>query len=91
MNPQEIVGVREQLKLGQTELASLMGVHPMTVSRWERGLVPPSGYQCALLTEFQRAARDKAFRKTFSAALIATGIMSGLYLLLGAARRVKER
>ena len=91
MNPKEIVGVRQQLKLGQTELASLMGVHPMTVSRWERGLVPPTGYQSAMLTEFKTAARDKAFRDTFSAALIATGIMSGLYLLLGAARKEKRR
>lgn len=87
MEPKEITAVRRRLGLGQTELASLMGVHPMTVSRWERGVVPPGAYHGALLSEFRLAARDKAVRSGFSAALIATGIMSALYLLLGAARR----
>jgi transcriptional regulator with XRE-family HTH domain len=29
---------RETLGLKQTELAERLGVHPMTVSRWERGI-----------------------------------------------------
>lgn len=30
---------RETLGLKQTELAERLGVHPMTVSRWERGAI----------------------------------------------------
>ena len=89
MNPEEIVATRHLLKLGQIELASLMGVHPMTVSRWERGKVPPTAYQSAMLAQFKLASRDKTIRTAVAGALIATGIMSALYLLLNAARKEK--
>jgi putative transcriptional regulator len=89
MNPKEIVATRHLLKLGQIELASLMGVHPMTVSRWERGRVSPTAYQSAMLTQFKLAAKNKTIRTAVAGALIATGIMSALYLLLNAARKEK--
>jgi putative transcriptional regulator len=89
MNPKEIVATRRLLKLGQIELASLMGVHPMTVSRWERGKVFPTAYQSEMLTQFKLASRDKTIRTAVAGALIATGIMSALYLLLNAARKEK--
>jgi transcriptional regulator with XRE-family HTH domain len=31
--------LREQMGLTQEAFAKLVGVHPMTVSRWERGVV----------------------------------------------------
>ncbi len=37
--------IRKKLKLTQVELAQLSGVHPMTVSKWERGLTEPSRFQ----------------------------------------------
>ena len=41
--------VRRQLGLTQASLARLIGVHPMTVSRWERGeLVLGRWHQCLL-------------------------------------------
>jgi DNA-binding transcriptional regulator YiaG len=37
MLPKDLMRLREQLALTQVELADELGVHPMTVSRWERG------------------------------------------------------
>jgi transcriptional regulator with XRE-family HTH domain len=38
MTGSEMRRLREKLGLKQTELAQRLGVHPMTVSRWERGI-----------------------------------------------------
>lgn len=42
---------RARLNLGitQGELAALLGVHPITVSKWERRKAEPSPWQCAAL------------------------------------------
>lgn len=87
MEKREIQGLRKDLKLNQTQLAGLLGVHPMTVSRWERGDVKPSAYQSAFLGEFKKAARDKAVRNAVAAMLIAAGIVAVIYFLLQAARK----
>lgn len=87
MNKQQIVGLREDLQLNQTQFAGLLGVHPITVSRWERGKVPPTPYQAAFLDEFKKAARDKTVRNTVAMVLIAAGIVAAVYLLLQAARK----
>lgn len=36
---------RSSIGLTQSEFANLLGVHAMTVSRWERGQATPSRYQ----------------------------------------------
>lgn len=41
--------LRRRLTLTQVEIAAVLGVHPITVSRWERGLLAPSSAQHALL------------------------------------------
>jgi len=87
MDKAQIHGLREDLKLNQTQFAGLMGVHPITVSRWERGKISPTPYQSAFLDEFKKAARDKAVRNTVAAVLIAAGIVAAVYLLLQAARK----
>ena len=46
---------RGKLFLSQVQLAKLLGVHPMTVSRWERGILAPSAYQIEFLEVFKRA------------------------------------
>lgn len=57
MAPSDIAEVREVLGITQTELAILLGVHPITVSKWERALLRPSDHQYELLHCFAEAAR----------------------------------
>jgi len=42
MKKGEIKDLREALDLSQFEMAQRIGVTPMTVSRWERGISVPS-------------------------------------------------
>jgi molybdopterin-binding protein len=51
----EIRRLRETLGLSQADLASLLGTHTMTVSRWERGKLTPSEHHERLLTAFAQA------------------------------------
>ena len=51
----EVRKLREGLGLTQVEFAQLTGVHPITVSKWERGVVAPSTYQTALMNQFAQA------------------------------------
>lgn len=47
--------VRKALGLTQAQFAQLLGVHSMTVSKWERRVTMPSAYQTALMNEFSLA------------------------------------
>ena len=78
----QIKTLREDLGLGQVELAQLMGVHPITVSKWENGHADPSAYQLALLGQFHAAAQDRKIRETVKNVLIAAGVAVALALLL---------
>ena len=40
MTAEQLKRARKALVLEQTELAKRLGVHPMTVSKWERGISP---------------------------------------------------
>jgi molybdopterin-binding protein len=44
-----VAALRKRLGLSQVRLAEILGVHPMTVSRWERGRLEPSVRQRELL------------------------------------------
>lgn len=44
-----VIALRERLGLSQRELASLLEVHPMTVSKWECGRAFPNKHHAALL------------------------------------------
>ncbi len=41
-------------------MASLVGVHPQTVSKWERGLTRPTLYQFVTLDLLNREPKPKA-------------------------------
>jgi molybdopterin-binding protein len=45
----DVRSLRRRAGLTQTALAELVGVHPITVSKWERGVLAPSRHQAELL------------------------------------------
>ena len=60
MTEKELKRYREKLGLSQAELAAQLGVHPMTVSRWERGMVQvpePAARLLALLVSMKSKRR----------------------------------
>lgn len=86
MNPKQIVETREALGLTQAQLAQLVGVHVLTVSKWEREVLTPSSHQIALLDAFTRAARKDAGIGVEAVNLLATkGVAAALHHLLDAA------
>ncbi len=42
LDPDLIRMLRERIRMTQVQFASLLLVHPITVSRWERGIRAPS-------------------------------------------------
>lgn len=41
--------VRIKLGINQVEFANLLGVHPVTVSKWERSIVKPNAWQASII------------------------------------------
>lgn len=92
MTPAQVVAIRESLGLTQAQLAQLLGVHPLTVSKWERGVLSPNPHQAALLGSFRRAAhREPDVGQVVVGLLVAAGIGVALYALLRAAFEPDER
>lgn len=58
-----IARIRKSLGLTQTRLAELTGVHPMTVSKWERGVLAPAPHALAILKALGAAAGGRAVAK----------------------------
>jgi DNA-binding transcriptional regulator YiaG len=57
----DIARLRKALALTQARLAELTGVHPMTVSKWERGVLAPTPHALAILQALDAASgRRKA-------------------------------
>lgn len=78
----DVKQTRRKLRLNQVEFAQLIGVHPITVSKWERGEAIPTPHQTALFAEFNTASRDKEVRNTIRNVLISAGVALALALLL---------
>ncbi|HDL86348.1 MAG TPA: helix-turn-helix domain-containing protein [Candidatus Acetothermia bacterium] len=87
MTPSEIVNVRRALGLSQVEFARLFDVHSMTVSKWERGLVPPTPYQVALMDQFRRATevQQAKVNEQLKNLLVSAGVIAALFFLLKSA------
>jgi putative transcriptional regulator len=79
--------LRKRLDLPQTEFGQLLGVHPMTVSRWERGEHRPTPYQQALMNEFDKAAAQPKIVEELKTLLVAAGVVAAILLLLKAAQK----
>jgi putative transcriptional regulator len=87
MTGAEIKALREALDLTQVQLAQLLGVHPLTLSKWERGGPGgPTPHQLALLESFRvaRAARQD-IGPTVAGLLVTAGVALALFKLLEAA------
>lgn len=83
MQTPDIQSIREKLRLTQAQFGQLLGVHSMTVSKWERGVAYPTPYQQALIQQFDVAAQKKEVQKEdLSGLLVGVGIIAVLYLLL---------
>jgi transcriptional regulator with XRE-family HTH domain len=78
----DVTQLRKKLELSQAQFGNLFGVHPMTVSKWERGILKPTDYQLALMMDFEKAAKKKEVTETIGAVLVGAGIAAALYLLL---------
>lgn len=86
MSGADIKKIREALGLSQQRFGQLLGVHWVTVSRWERGELRPSAYQEQLISTFRKAARrEKDVGSKASDELVAAGVAAALLLLLIAA------
>ena len=86
MNAKSILQVRNKLNLTQAQFGQLLGSHPMTVSKWERGELMPSDYQTALIQQFFAAAKEKEVQENLKALLIGAGVVAALFLLLKSAK-----
>ena len=40
----EIIEIRKALGMTQVQFAKHIGVHPLTISKWERGLFKPTNF-----------------------------------------------
>jgi putative transcriptional regulator len=89
MNPQEILSLRGALGLSQVQFAQLFGVHFMTISKWERGIVAPSPYQVALMNQFAQtaAAKQQQAQEVVKNLLVGAGVVATLAWLLTSAKR----
>ncbi len=83
-----ITSLRHALGLSQVEFGQLFGVHAMTVSKWERGLLTPTAYQQALMDQFQRTADQKKeqAQEQLKHLLVGAGVVAALIWLLGSGK-----
>lgn len=87
MNALDIKSIREALGLNQLQFAQLLGVHPITVSKWERDVASPTDYQAAFLSQFQLAAQNKIATDELKNVLIVAGVIAALVLIFQTASK----
>ena len=83
---EKIKEIRESLNLTQVQFGQLLGVHHMTVSKWERDVSEPSPYQTNLIECFRVARmRNSTIGKETSYNLVHYGTGVSLYRILHSA------
>jgi putative transcriptional regulator len=72
--------------MSQIQFGQLLGAHFITVSKWERGISPPTPYQMAMLEGFQKTAAQKKTEAQEQALklLIGAGVVAAVAWLLSA-------
>jgi putative transcriptional regulator len=83
-----ITSLRRALGLSQVEFGQLFGVHAMTISKWERGVLSPTAYQQALMDQFQRTVDQKKeqAQQQLKHLLVGAGVVAALVWLLGSGK-----
>jgi putative transcriptional regulator len=86
MTAAEVKAIRVELGLTQVQIGQLLGVHPLTVSKWERDDGKPSPHQAAMLLSFRKArASQPDVGQVVAGLLVSAGVAFALYALLSAA------
>jgi transcriptional regulator with XRE-family HTH domain len=86
ISKENIRRVRKALGLSQANFANLLGIQPVTVSKWERGVTSPTLYQAELIKSFGKAVERKpSVSEMVAGLLVAGGIIVALSALLNAA------
>jgi putative transcriptional regulator len=84
----EIRSIRQLLGLNQAQFAQLMGVHAITVSKWESGTTSPTDYQVAFLNQYREAAaKNRQVREELKGLLITAGVIAAVFFLLKASKK----
>lgn len=82
----QVAAVRKALGLSQHQLATLLGVAPMTVSKWERDILRVSLHHTQMLDAFGAAVRAAPDIHTWLPGLTdRIGVPRALYRVLDAA------
>lgn len=74
--------VRAALRLPQSTFADRLGVHSITVSKWERGNRFPTDYQAGVISRFAEATKVPGVTETIASVVISHGSVAGLTFLL---------
>jgi transcriptional regulator with XRE-family HTH domain len=86
----ELRTIRLGLALTQDEMAQLMGVHKITISKWERLVAKPSAYHQEFYDAFRRAlSRVPGLGQAIPLILYNSGVTQALYVLLESAYKKK--
>jgi DNA-binding transcriptional regulator YiaG len=90
MNGTEIRNIRDSLRLTQAQFAALLGVHAVTISRWEIGAQSPTPYQDGLIQRFGIASKRRSTADEIAMVLVTAGAIAGLFFLLQGALTKEE-
>jgi putative transcriptional regulator len=87
----EVQRIRGALGLNQVQCAQLLGVHPLTISKWERGVNPVPPHYQALLESFKKArAAKESVGEDVAKLLVTAGAVMAILVLLETAFRSKK-
>ena len=89
ISPADIKQARTALGMNQIKFAEILNVHPMTVSKWERGETTPDSSQQDIIRKCITIAKNRETAKKTGkhvlAALAGAGFATAIYYLLKAA------
>lgn len=86
MTGAEVKSIRESLRLNQAQFAQLLGVHSLTVSKWERDILSVQPHHNALIESFKRAkSATPGVGDEVAKLLVTAGVVVAIFVLLQAA------